>query len=80
MMSDDDKLKLRIATSEEIQETLSYGLRFAGRKRVRHADDIMAFITAERLVQLLELSGYVVMKRADAAAPSTSNHRHPNAD
>ena len=40
----------------------------------------MARITAERLVQHLELSGYVLMKRPDRAAPSTSAHGHPNAD
>ena len=49
-------------------------------KRVRHADDAMARITAERLVRHLERSGYVLMKRPDANAPSTTRHRHPNAD
>ena len=79
-MSDDDKLTLRPASQEEIQESLSHALRFDGRKRVRHADDAMARITAERLVQHLELSGFVLMKRPNAAAPSTSTHRHPNSD
>jgi hypothetical protein len=80
-MSDDDKLNLRIASQEEIQESLSYALRFDGKKRVRHADDAMARITAERLVAHLELSGFVLMKRPKGAvAPSTSSHRHPNAD
>ena len=49
-MSDDDKLKLRPATQEEIEQSLSFALRYDGRKRVRHADDAMARITAERLV------------------------------
>ena len=79
-MSDDDKLNLRPASAEEIEQSLSYALRFDGRKRVRHADDAMARITAERLVQHLERSGYVLMKRPNAAAPSTSTHRHPNSD
>ena len=79
-MSDDDKLSLRPASPQEIQESLSFALRYAGRKRVHHADDAMARITAERLFQHLELSGYVLMKRPDRAAPSTSAHGHPNAD
>lgn len=54
---------LRPATPDEIAETLSFALRYEGRKRVRDADDIMARITAERLVRHLEISGYVVMKR-----------------
>ena len=79
-MSDDDKPELRPATTGELQESLSFALRYEGRKRVHHADDVMARITAERLVRHLERSGYVLMKRPDAAAPSTSVHKHPNAD
>ena len=77
-MSNDDKLNLRPASAQEIQESLSFALRYAGRKRVHHADDAMARITAERLVQHLERSGFVLMKRPDGAAPSTSKHSHPN--
>ena len=79
-MTDDDKRTLRPATTSELEETLSFALRFAGKKRVHTADDVMARVTAERLVQHLEKSGYVLMKRPTAAAPSTSGHRHPNAD
>ena len=79
-MSDDDKAKLRLASPEEIEQSLSFALRYDGRKRVRHADDAMARITAERLVLHLLRSGYVLMKRPDATAPSTSGHRHPNAE
>jgi hypothetical protein len=71
-MSDDDPL--RPATADEIADTLSFALRYDGRKRVHHADDVMARITADRLVAHLERSGFVVMKRPDAAAPSTSWH------
>ena len=78
-MSDDDTLTLRPASPEEIEQSLSYALRYDGRKRVRQADDAMARITAERLVLHLLKSGYVLMRRPDAAAPSTSGHRHPNA-
>lgn len=79
-MTEDDKRNLRQASTDEIQDSLSFALRYEGRKRVRHADEAMARITAERLVQHLERSGYVLMKRPDATAPSTSQHRHRNAD
>ncbi|MGH7187942.1 MAG: hypothetical protein ACREF0_02020 [Acetobacteraceae bacterium] len=61
------------ATIEELRESLAFALRFEGRKRVHHADEVMARITAERLIQHLERSGYVVMRRPAAAAPSTRN-------
>jgi hypothetical protein len=53
---------LRPATGDEIAAALSFALRYQGRKRVFDADDVMAQITAERLVQHLEASGFVVMK------------------
>ena len=79
-MSEDEKLALKPATALEIQESLSFALRYAGRKRVHHADDAMARITAERLVQHLERSGFVLMKRPPRAAQSTSGHGHPEAE
>jgi len=79
-MTDKDKRMLHAATAAEIEETLSYALRYAGRKRVHTADDVMARVTAERLVRHLERSGYVLMRRPNAVAPSTSGHRHPNSD
>ena len=79
-MTDEDKRNLHPATTAELEETLSYALRYAGKKRVHTADDVMARVTAERLVQHLERSGYVLMKRPAATAPSTSGHPHPNGD
>jgi hypothetical protein len=72
-----DEALLRPATPEEIAESLSFALRYDGRRRVHHADEAMARITAERLVQHLERSGYVLMRRPEAAAPSTSRHHQP---
>jgi hypothetical protein len=66
-MPDDDRL--RPATTEEVQETLSFALRYAGRRRVHHADETMAWITAERLIAHLERSGFVIMKRPEAPPP-----------
>jgi hypothetical protein len=60
--------KLRPATPQEIVESLSFALQFRGRKRVHTADSTMAHITAERLVEHLMHSGFVVMKAPPAAA------------
>jgi hypothetical protein len=60
---------LRPATADEIAETLSFALRYDGRRRVRTADDAMARITAERLVEHLQRSGFVLMKRPPGRAP-----------
>jgi hypothetical protein len=61
---------LRPANPDEIAQALSFALRYDGRKRVHHADDLMARITAERLVRHLEASGFVLMKRPPGVAPS----------
>lgn len=68
-----DASHLRPATLDEIADALSFALRYQGRKRVRHADDMMARITADRLIQHLTASGFVVMKDQAAAAPTTTN-------
>lgn len=66
-----DEPNLRPATTDEIMQTLSFALRYRGRKRVHDADDVMARITAERLVRHLDASGFVLMKRPPAVAPTT---------
>jgi hypothetical protein len=43
------------------------------RKRVHHADDLMARITAERLIQHLTASGFAVTKGQPAPAPITAH-------
>ena len=68
----DPVMTLREATAEEIAESLSFALRYEGRRRVNHADDIMARITADRLVRHLAESGFVLMRRPGAVAPSTT--------
>lgn len=72
-----DPVTLRPATAEEIAQTLSHALCFEGRKRVHQADNLMAQITAERLVQHLLRCGFVLMKRPDGTAPSTTRHMSP---
>ena len=66
-----DAPSLRLATADEIADALSFAMRYQGRKRVHHADDMMARITAERLVQHLEASGFVLMKGPPRLAPTT---------
>jgi hypothetical protein len=65
-----DTPKLRPATRDELVQSLSFALRFNGRKRVHGADEIMAQITAERLIEHLERSGYVVMCKPGLASHS----------
>ena len=61
---------LRPATAEEIIDSLAFALRYEGRKRVAHADDLMARITADRLVRHLQDSGFVLMKQPSRRAPA----------
>lgn len=68
---------LRPAQPDEIAETLAFALRYEGRKRVHHADDFMARITAERLVRHLERCGFVLMRAPGAEAPSSSRMMPP---
>ena len=77
-MTDADKRDLVPATAAEVEESLSFGLRYAGKRRVHTADDVMARVTAERLVQHLQRCGYVVMRKPGPNAPSTSGHKHPH--
>jgi hypothetical protein len=59
-----DTEHLTPATSEEVIQVLCFALRFEGRKEAQHASEIATRIAAERLVEYLERSRYVVMKRA----------------
>jgi hypothetical protein len=68
-----DTPDLRPATRDEIAQSLSFALQFDGRKRVHQADNIMAQITADRLVLYLERSGFAVMKKPPVQTLSTSN-------
>ncbi len=51
------------ATPEDVTDALAFALRFQGRKRVHNADELMSAIVAKRLVEHLERSGFVVMKK-----------------
>ncbi len=64
--------KLAPADPADVAEALAFALCFSSRKRVHHADDMIARIVADRLVEHLALSGFVVMKHPPAPAHSTS--------
>ena len=70
----------RPATTQELTESLAFALRYDGRKRVYTGHDFMARITAERLVEHLNRSGFVLMKQPPAAAPSLPGSTPPPRD
>ena len=59
---------LRPAEAEDVTQALAFALRYRGRKRVDTAGEAMARITAERLVEHLRQSGFVVMKKPPLSA------------
>lgn len=71
--------ELRPATREELLDSLAFAMRYQGRRRVRddHADSFMARVAAERLAEHLHLSGFVILKKPPARAPSTTPHMPP---
>lgn len=70
-----DRPNLREASLDEIAEALAYSLRFDGKRRVHDADATMARITAQRLVEHLQRSGFVVLRKP--AAPDHKAPGHP---
>jgi hypothetical protein len=74
-----DDLPLRPATRDELRDALGYALRFNRRgKPHRHALEDIARIAADVLIEHLELSGFVVMKKPPAvshAAPAAHRDR-----
>ena len=55
--------RLTPAAPDDLADALAFALRFDGRKRKHDAAEMMARIVAKRLVEHLERSGFVVMKR-----------------
>jgi hypothetical protein len=60
------------AEPDDLIDSIAFALHYDGRKRVHDADLVTARITAERLVRHLKRSGFVVMKRPPATAPSSA--------
>jgi hypothetical protein len=66
-------LPLGSADPAEVADALAYALRYDGNRRVHHADDVMARITAEYLIRHLVQAGFVVMRTPPGAAPTTTH-------
>jgi hypothetical protein len=58
-----DADRLTPASSDDLADALAFALRYSGRKRTHDASEIMAAIVAKRLVEHLERSGFVFMKK-----------------
>ena len=56
------------AEPADLLTALAFALRYRGRRRVDTAGEAMARITAERLVEHLAASGFVVMRRPPTAS------------
>lgn len=55
---------LRWANPADVMQALAFALRYRGRKRIDSAVETMARITAERLLDHLKASGFVVMQQS----------------
>jgi hypothetical protein len=66
-----DAEKLSLAGRNDLEQAIAFASRFRGRKSIRTAGDIMATLTAERIVERLEDSEFVVVRKAPGvgAAP-----------
>ena len=72
----DDPSTLSLAKFEDLADALAFTLRFQGRKRVHNADELMSAIVAKRLVEHLERSGFVVMKRPPIGGAAALGRGH----
>jgi hypothetical protein len=81
--------KLTPATPDDLADSLSFALRFEGRKSQHDSDRLNADIVAKRLVRYLDKARYVVRKKPRLGALSggrgvcskvTRHARHPQDD
>src|SRR3954451_24331285 len=63
---------LRPADPADVADALAYALRYDGNRRVHHADEVMARITAEHLIRHLAQAGFVLMR---TEPPRRRRHR-----
>jgi hypothetical protein len=63
------------ADPADLTQALAFVLQFEGKRRVHSADELMARIVAEQLVEHLERSGFVVKKRPPPSMPTTAPQR-----
>jgi hypothetical protein len=67
-----DDAKLTPVDPADLADALAFALRYDGRKRSHQGDEFMARITAERLVEHLTKSRFVIMQRPPLPRHSTS--------
>ena len=72
----DDPSALSAATFEDVADALAFALRFSDRKRVHNDDEIMSEIVAKRLVEHLERSGFIVLKRPPIGGAAALGRGH----
>jgi hypothetical protein len=60
----------------DVADALAFALRFQSRKRVHNADELMSAIVAKRLVEHLERSGFVIMKRPPIGGAAALGRGH----
>ena len=77
-MSDADRLTP--ADPKDLADALAFALRYSGRKRVNVAVEMMAAIVAKRLVEHLERSGFVVMKKPTIGCGAAIGRGHDGRD
>jgi hypothetical protein len=70
----DNPDRLTPAAQGDLADALAFALRFDGRKRKHDAAERMARIVAKRLVEHLERSGFVVMKKPPIGGSAPAWH------
>jgi hypothetical protein len=68
--------RLTPADPADVTLALSSALRYRGRKRVHDAGEIMAGIVAERLVEHLEKSSFVIMQKPPSVGGAALGRGH----
>ena len=58
--------------AHDLAEAIAFALRYRGKKRVHQADEYMAQIAAERIVEHLERARFVVMRKPALVGPLRS--------
>jgi hypothetical protein len=61
------------AAPEDVADSISFALRWSGRKRVHDGGALAASIAADRIVRHLERCGYVLMKRSPLSGSPPPN-------
>ena len=63
-----DRPPLLPATEAEVLQSIGFALQHKGKRAFKNADGFMAEIAAAHLLEHLQASGFVLMKRPPAAA------------